>query len=81
MADEVKEPVKQPPQIPPHIPVPQIIHMMGLIRLNIPYICDAYPLALITPGGIVPVNRKMIDDIHNELKKLEIKEQDAGYII
>ena len=81
MADKVKEPVKQPPQIPPHMPVPQIIHMLGLIRLDIPYIRDAYPLALITREGIVPVNRKMIDDIHTELKKLEIKEQDAGYII
>ncbi len=69
------------PQSPMQIPVPQIIHMIGLIRMDIPYIKEHYPLAMLTPGGLVPIDRKMLDDLDIALKKLEVGEQKVGYVV
>ena len=80
MLNLADKPVLPKPIVPSQIPVPIIIHMMGLILMDIPYIRDAYPLALITPGGLVPINRRIIDDLDIALKKLEIKEQPVGYV-
>lgn len=55
----------QPPQ-------PQVLPLLGLMRMDIPLVRDAHPLAIMTPLGVVPINRFMVNKMDEELKKLEV---------
>ena len=63
-----KKEVEQPPVQPA---MPQILQLIGLLRVDLPLIRDAHPLAIMTAAGIIPINRVMVDAMDTELKKLE----------
>ena len=74
-APKKEEPVKQIPIPIQQSPLPQVIPLVGIILIpNVPLIRDAHPLAIMTQLGIIPINKKMVDIMVVELKKLEIIE-------
>lgn len=65
--------------MPVQPPAPQILPLLGLMKMDLPLVRDAHPLAIMTPLGLVPINRLMVDKMDEELKKLEKTEPDKVY--
>ncbi len=81
-APKKEEPVKQTSiPIPAQPTPPQIIPLLGLMRMDLPLVRDAHPLAIMTPAGVIPINKVMVDTMVMQLKKLDIESNEVDYIL